>query len=304
MPPRLVCFLAIVGVLSLTGCANTQLRHSTVAQASTLSDLQYQMVLENLAMFAANPGSMPWHVNLTGGASQVTDSGQGSLGLGFNAYRTLRNSFLNVNPIGSASRTIVQQWGHTPVTDGDELRLLRVAYRRACGSPEMPDPELLDDIAHELKNLTPSTEDLRTESYLFYQDLASRQHTPFETLAREMNSTVGDQRIIDPKRPSGVIERKTPLAREVAHQVDEIVDELRNIRPGWYGVGGKRDVPRNACHVANYGDRYVWVCPSGVDGLTRFTLSILEMASALHPPSLNATGSNGVSYSPGFATSF
>jgi hypothetical protein len=40
----------------------------------------------------------------------------------------------------------------SPVIDATELRLLRIAYRRALGSPEMPDPEFLNELAHELKN--------------------------------------------------------------------------------------------------------------------------------------------------------
>jgi hypothetical protein len=33
-----------------------------------------------------------------------------------------------------------------------DLALLRIAYRRAFGSSEMPDPELRAELAHELKN--------------------------------------------------------------------------------------------------------------------------------------------------------
>src|SRR5262245_2197020 len=51
--------------------------------------------------------------------------------------------------------------GVTPVIDAVELRLLPIAYRRALGSPEMPDPEFLDDLAHELKNQFPSNADQR-----------------------------------------------------------------------------------------------------------------------------------------------
>lgn len=272
---------------ALSGCTNAQLRRTTVAQASTLTDLQYQMVLENLAMFAANPGSMPWHVNIAGGASQVTDTGTGRFNWTFNTPSSVRDILTqNLAPGGSASRTIVQQWAHTPVTDGDELRLLRVAYRRACGSPEMPDKDLLDDLAYEIKDLVVVTEDLRAESWLFHQSASTRKG--FGLDPRRDNS----------ERPDGPGD--SPLAREVAHRVGEIVEELGQIRPGWYGSGGRRDVPKTARYVAHDGDTYVWVCPSGIEGLTQFTLSILEMASALHPPALNSAANTGVAFSPGF----
>jgi hypothetical protein len=300
-----LCSFVLLAVLPIgSGCMSEQLRQTTVHQASTLTDLQYHMVLENLAMFAANPGAMPWHVNLTGGATQLTDSGQGMFSLGANIYRISRASFLNLSPAVNASRTTVQQWGHTPVTDGDELRLLRIAYRRACGSPEMPSPEFLDDLAHDLKKMIVATEDLRTESILFYEDRFLNQRKSYDTLNQNTDSTVGSQRFFEPDADPARAARKTPLAREVAHEVNEIVDELRKIGGGWYGVGRKHDVPKDACYVAHHGHVYLWVCPGGVDGLTEFTLSILEMASALQPPAGMAGNGAGVAYSPGFDVSF
>lgn len=54
---------------------------------------------------------------------------------------------------------------------------------------------------------------------------------------------------------------------------------------GWYCVGGKEDVPKDACHVGQYGDTYAWVMPDGVDGLTRFTITVLDIATGeIHAP--------------------
>jgi hypothetical protein len=47
----------------------------------------------------------------------------------------------------------------------------------------------------------------------------------------------------------------------------------------WYYVGQECEVPKNACYVANYCDLYVWVMPSGLDGLSRFTITILDIAT-------------------------
>jgi hypothetical protein len=48
---------------------------------------------------------------------------------------------------------------------------------------------------------------------------------------------------------------------------------------GWYCVGHKRDVPKQACYVAHHGDVYVWVMPQGVDGLSRFTMTVIDLAT-------------------------
>ena len=48
---------------------------------------------------------------------------------------------------------------------------------------------------------------------------------------------------------------------------------------GWYQVGGKCDVPPDACYSAHYCDTYVWVTPDGLDGLTRVTITVLDLAT-------------------------
>ena len=135
-------------------------------QASTLPDLHYQQVLDNLARFADNPSALPWHVNFREGTAQITDSLSGGAAVDLGPPVTWFPQLLG-------SRTAVAQWGMTPVINSTELRLLRIAYRRAFGSPDMPDPEFLSDLGHELKNQLPSNVDQRDESELFY-DYVSR----------------------------------------------------------------------------------------------------------------------------------
>jgi hypothetical protein len=51
------------------------------------------------------------------------------------------------------------------------------------------------------------------------------------------------------------------------------------ITRGWYCTGRKKDVPRDACYVAHHGDVYVWVMPQGLEGLTRFTMTVIDLAT-------------------------
>ena len=54
---------------------------------------------------------------------------------------------------------------------------------------------------------------------------------------------------------------------------------------GWFNVGSKHDVPKDACFVANYCDTYVWVTAAGLDGFTRFTITVLDIATGeIHAP--------------------
>src|SRR4051794_37151983 len=54
---------------------------------------------------------------------------------------------------------------------------------------------------------------------------------------------------------------------------------LEWVQRGWYGVGGVRDVPKGACYVAHSGHTYVWVMPGGLEGLSRLTLVVLNVAT-------------------------
>jgi hypothetical protein len=47
----------------------------------------------------------------------------------------------------------------------------------------------------------------------------------------------------------------------------------------WYCVGRKHDVPKEASYVAHYRDVYVWVMPQGLEGLTLFTMTVIDLAT-------------------------
>ena len=77
--PRTAAIAATLEILALvligsSGCTAARLGQRTMNQANTLPELQYQQVLDNLAMFADNPSALPWHVNFREGTTQITDS--------------------------------------------------------------------------------------------------------------------------------------------------------------------------------------------------------------------------------------
>ena len=272
MRPRTVALAVAVSMalVGASGCIAVRLKQRAMHQASTLPDLQYQQVLNNLAMFADNPAALPWHVNFREGTTQITDSGSAGAAVDLGPpAETLPQLF--------GSRTVVVQWGMTPVIDAAELRLLRIAYRRAVGSPEMPDPEFLDELAHELKNQFPSNSDQRDESELFYE-FAQRGVRDFAEFDARVTTTNDDEVC---NGPEALASARSPLARNVCRQLDVIERDLARIRPGWFHVGRKRDVPRDACYVGHHGGRYVWVGPEGREALTEFTLTVMKLSSLI-----------------------
>jgi hypothetical protein len=214
--------LAVAFVLAgSAGCTSVRLGQRTIHQASTLPELEYQQVLNNLALFATNPAALPWHVNLREGTTQITDSASAGAAVDLGPpSSTLPQLF--------GSRTVVVQWGMSPVSDPTELRLLRIAYRRAHGSAEMPDAEFLAELAHELKNQFPSNADQRDESELFYEYQSRSIRTYAEFDARV--TTANDEEMCG--EPAGQEGARSPLARDVCRQVDLIQRALARIGPG------------------------------------------------------------------------
>ncbi len=135
-----------------TGCTNQYLRQSVVNQASTLTELQYQQVLGNLAMMSLDPSALPSHANLRNGSAQIQDAGIANLVAFTSGSQTL--------PGVTGSRTVVEQWGVIPVTEKVELQLISVAYRRALGIGASVDVKLANDIAHEVCDQISNSDDI------------------------------------------------------------------------------------------------------------------------------------------------
>jgi hypothetical protein len=283
---RVASFIFTVGLACITGCTTGRLRQRTVNQGGSLPELQYQQVLDNLAQFATNPSALPWHVNLREGTTQITDSISGGAAIDLGPPVTWFPQLLG-------SRTAVAQWGMSPVIDATELRLLRIAYRRAHGVPDMPSPEFLDELAHELKDQFASNSDLRDESELFYE-YQGRASRSFKELDAHIITTNDDTVCADFE----TMRDRSPLARNVCRKVKLVQNELASIQPGWFQVGRKRDVPKDACYVGRCGTTFVWVGPEGRDQLTEFTLTVLKITSLIkETQTLINPGS--VKFSPG-----
>jgi hypothetical protein len=190
-----------------------------VKTTSTLADLNYQQVLNNVAQFTANPSAMPSLAVFNAGTVTVSDlksanvnaTGAPTLSNGQQAGSGLPILSLLLNP--SFTRTVTENWSMAPVTDIDNLRRIRCALQHlVLGGRQTTD---CDDCGRQLER--------------FYQGEMDR------------------------------LECLIPM--------------------GWYCVGRKHDVPRDAPYVAHYGAVYVWVMPQGLEGLTRFTMTVIDLAT-------------------------
>jgi hypothetical protein len=181
-------------------------------------------------------------VHLKEGTSQLTDSVSGGALVDFGPPAATQPQLFG-------SRTAVAQWGMEPVIDATELRLLLIAYRRAHGFPDMPSPDFLNDLAHELKDQFASNADLRNESEWFYEFHGSASKSARDLQARIV--TTNDESVCGQAGAQG---DRSPLARVVCRKIESIQRDLAQVQPGWFHVGRKRDVPKNACYVGKCGE--------------------------------------------------
>jgi hypothetical protein len=210
--------LALLPVLG--GCAaHASLRDNTARTAATLTDLNYQQVLDNVALFVANPSAMPSVAVINSGTVTVTDQKAYNTSATYSPTLPFRQQGGGALPIltllfnPSVQRMLTENWTVAPVTDMDNLRRIRCAFQMLV--------------------------------------LNGGQTTDCENCRRLLEDFyLGESDRMDCFIPLG-----------------------------WYGAGCKADVPRNACHVGHCGKTYVWVLPEGLEGLTRFTMTVLELAT-------------------------
>jgi hypothetical protein len=117
-------FCLIVFVLSTTGCAHVQLRDSSIKQATTLTDIRYGQVLDNLAMSSTNPNIMPFAALVTDGSTNVQNNASSTLALNWDPYG-LTSEMLGL----TAGTTLAEQWGLSPIKEPERLHAMQCAYR-------------------------------------------------------------------------------------------------------------------------------------------------------------------------------
>jgi hypothetical protein len=199
------------------GCqTHANLCSNSAAVVTTLTDVNYRQILDNVALFTANPDAMPAVAVFNAGTVNVQDSRSAGISVFYSPTLPFSlqggTDILNLTPGVHAQRQVTENWTMLPVTDSDNLRRLRCAFQ-----------------------------------YLVLGDQPTRCEHCRERLERFF---VGD------------------------------AEDLECLLPrNWYSTGTKKDVPRSACYVGRHCDTYVWVTPEGRDGLTRFTVSILDLAT-------------------------
>jgi len=220
------------------GCTNMALERATLAQASSVADLRYSEVLENLAMVADDPAVLPAYSSIFAGTAEISDTAAAN-----STTLTLVRASRGAVTFGMEtidvplSRNIKENWTLDPVVVPEKLRALRCACRWILtrSSDSASDGEV-----HLAKYKPPATCD----------------HKDF----------------VDPGFACDHKEVGNPGF------YFDVMDRLKLIPPDWLHVGRRQEVSHDACYHAHCHDTYVWVTPDGIDGLTKFALVVQAIA--------------------------
>jgi hypothetical protein len=118
--------LALAACAVLPGCATRQLADMTVRQGDSTTDIEYRMVLANLALYrsyrpnALEDSPLPWHLKITQGSAEVVDTLNPTFGQTLVAPEETFGL--------SVSRGVTVNWTFAPEIDTDHLTKLRQLY--------------------------------------------------------------------------------------------------------------------------------------------------------------------------------
>jgi hypothetical protein len=141
----------LLGLLStLSGCHGTHLalRDDTVKATGTLTELEFQQVLDNVARFHGNPDTLPSFAVATAGTVSLLDMSSAGISPTYSPTLTFQQQGGGALPILSllfrlsVSRALTDNWSLTPITDADNLRHLQCAYRLLALGEASPDYKL------------------------------------------------------------------------------------------------------------------------------------------------------------------
>jgi hypothetical protein len=266
-------------------------------QASTIPDVYYQQVLNNLAMIVAEPAKMPYFSDPQTSRVGIAQTGNLSYGINYDIITSGATGALQLfarhlidkqTATLGGGQTDTGQWAALTSNDPDKLFSMRAVYRKAAGTATSEDEELLTEFYYRHFQITDEAlQRLREKRPEVYEAIGEkmRKLRNMEFLTVESFET----RLAKPDvlGPDDVVRYRRPVlkfARMESEPTEFISDEdthhllyLPAVKPGWFGVGERKDVPEHACYVGRYRKTYVWVLPENLEMLTRFTLAILDI---------------------------
>src|ERR1022692_140870 len=160
--------LILVCALMNAGCMTTQLRNRMAEQASTIPDVYYQVVLDNLAMNATDPARMPYFSDPQTARTSIAKNANVSYGINLDFITSAPTNLALQYFFGRTlldKQTAVLTGGQTDIgecaavtaNDPDKLFSMRAVYRKTNGTATSDDEEILKEFYYRHFEITDDT---------------------------------------------------------------------------------------------------------------------------------------------------
>jgi hypothetical protein len=275
----------------------SQLPNRVTRQASTIPDIYYQEVLNNLAMIQAEPSRMPYFSDPQTSRTSIQQSASGSYSIFLDLISTAPTGVLtlfNHYLLDRQSATLTAgqrnsgEWAALTANDPDKLFTMRAAYRRVTGVATAEDQEILSEFYYRHFEITDAALTSLREGWPDVYGkigikLAKLDGIEYLT-AEGFEARLKEEDVIG-KDDFERYRRTLLKVFRMGHEPTEFVSDadthhllyVTALRPAWIGTGQKQDVPKTAAYVGQFGKTYVWVTPENLEPLTRLTLAILDI---------------------------
>ena len=216
-------------------------------------DIMQQQVLDNVAMFAVNADTLPSFATIADGATQSQDGGFVQPQFIWNA-----TAFTGLNFPFNAQRQLVENWKLQPVMSAGRLRRIRCAFQMLFVRATIT-------IGDDGKSVLPAEGCVKC-----VQDLVNVGALP-KPSSLDIASSLGDKPTADGRWLFATEDGAIEYAQKLQAAMDCALPS------GWFCTGAK--APKDACVAGEYCGTYVWVAPGGYDAFSRFTMTVMLLAT-------------------------
>jgi hypothetical protein len=279
------------------GCMTSQLGNRMTEQASSIPNVYYQEVLNNLAMIQADPSRMPYFSDPQTARVRIDQSANVGYGMNLDLVTTAPTGVLSLfdryfldkfSTTFTGSQSNSGEWTALTANDPDKLFAMRAAYRRVIGLASAEDEEILSEFYYRHFEITDDALiNFREHHPILYEQIGDKlarlkgiEYLNADTFERRLKAEdlLGEDEF---ERHRRAMIKYFRMRREPTEFVSDADTHhllyVVALKPGWLGSGRKRDIPKTAAYVGQYGKTYVWVMPKDTELLTRLTLAILDI---------------------------
>src|ERR1019366_2365739 len=258
----------------------------------------YQVVLNNLAMIAAYPERMPYFSDPQTAQTSIARNANVAYGINLDLITSAPTNALGFffgktlvdkqTATLTGGQTDLGLWASVTANDPDKLFSMRAVYRKTNGTATSEDEAILKEFYYRHFQISGDTLTLLREKHPEVYKVIGEKLRKLKGI-KDLNVESFERRLAsedilgkdDAERYRLEILKYARMESEPSEFVSDFDTHhllyISALKPGWFGVGKKRDVPKHACYVGRYCNTYVWVPPENLELLTRLTMAILDI---------------------------